>query len=68
MNETVNQLENMEEQESSIDFGKLYQDLLKYKKVYYKDAQTERFAFILMEYGRSVSRIVPGAAPSHWMS
>lgn len=36
MNETVNQLENMEEQESSIDFGKLYQDLLKYKKVFYK--------------------------------
>lgn len=36
MSETVNQLENMEEQEPSIDFGKLFQDLLKHKKTYYK--------------------------------
>lgn len=36
MSETVNQLENLEEQESSIDFGKLLKDLLKYKKTYYK--------------------------------
>lgn len=36
MNESINQLENMEEQESSIDYGKLLKDLLKYKKLYYK--------------------------------
>lgn len=36
MSETLNQLENMEEQESSIDFGKLFQDLLKHKKLFYK--------------------------------
>ena len=36
MNETINQIENMEEQESSIDFGKLFKDMLKYKKTYYK--------------------------------
>lgn len=36
MSETVNQLENMEEQEPSIDYGKLLKDLLKYKKTYYK--------------------------------
>ena len=36
MNETVNQLKNMEEQKSSIDYGKLLQDLLKHKKLFYK--------------------------------
>lgn len=36
MNETVNQLKNMEEQEPSIDFSKLFQDLLKHKKLFYK--------------------------------
>ncbi len=36
MNETINQLGNMEEMESSIDFGKLLQDLLKHKKIFYK--------------------------------
>lgn len=36
MNETVNQLKNVEEQKSSIDFGKLLQDLLKYKRLFYK--------------------------------
>lgn len=36
MSDSINQLDNMEEQESSIDFGKLFKDLLKYKKLYYK--------------------------------
>ena len=36
MSETLNQLENMEEQESSIDFSKLFKDLLKHKKLFYK--------------------------------
>jgi uncharacterized protein involved in exopolysaccharide biosynthesis len=36
MNETVNQLNNMEKQKSSIDYGKLLQDLLKHKKLFYK--------------------------------
>lgn len=36
MNETVNQLENMEEQHSSIDFSKLFQDLLKHKMLFCK--------------------------------
>lgn len=36
MSETVNQLENMEKKKSSIDYGKLLQDLLKYKKLFYK--------------------------------
>lgn len=36
MSETVNQIENMENQESSIDYGKLLKDLLKHKKLYYK--------------------------------
>jgi len=36
MNETVNQLENMEEQKSSIDYGKLLKDLLKHKKLFCK--------------------------------
>ena len=36
MNETVNQLKNLKEQKSSIDFGKLFQDLQKHKKLFYK--------------------------------
>ncbi len=36
MSDSINQLENMEEQESFIDFGKILKDLLKYKKTYYK--------------------------------
>ena len=36
MNETINQLEPMEEQESSIDYGKLLSDLLKHKKLFIK--------------------------------
>ena len=36
MNETVNQLKNMKEQKSSIDYGKLLKDLLKHKKLFYK--------------------------------
>ena len=36
MNETVNQLENMEEQESSIDYGKLLKDLLQHKMLFCK--------------------------------
>ena len=36
MNETVNQLNNMEEQKSSIDYGKLLKDLLKHKKLFCK--------------------------------
>ena len=36
MSETVNQIENMEDQEPSIDYGKLLKDMLKYKKLYYK--------------------------------
>lgn len=36
MSETVNQIENMEEQEPSIDYGKLLKDMLKHKKLYYK--------------------------------
>ncbi|MBR0202007.1 MAG: hypothetical protein IJQ44_06050 [Bacteroidaceae bacterium] len=50
-----------EEPYSYVVKGDTMVDRTIYKKVYYKDAQTERFAFILMEYGRSVSRIVPGA-------
>lgn len=36
MSDSINQLKNMEEQEPSIDYGKLLKDLLKYKKTYYK--------------------------------
>ena len=36
MNETVNQLKNMKEQKSSIDYGKLLKDLLKHKKLFCK--------------------------------
>lgn len=36
MNETVNQLKNMKERKSSIDYGKFLQDLLKQKKLFYK--------------------------------
>lgn len=36
MSETVNQLENQEEQQSSIGFSKYLQDLLKHKKLFYK--------------------------------
>ena len=36
MSETVNQLENMEDQESSIDYGKLFRDLLKHRKLFFK--------------------------------
>ena len=36
MSETLNQLENMEEQKSSIDYGKLLKDLLKHKKLFCK--------------------------------
>ena len=36
MSETVNQIENMEDQEPSIDYGKLLKDMLKHKKLYYK--------------------------------
>ena len=36
MNETVNQLKNLKEQNSSIDFGKLFQDLQKHKKLFFK--------------------------------
>ena len=36
MNETVNQLNNMEEQKSSIDYGKLLKDLLKHKMLFCK--------------------------------
>ena len=36
MSETVNQIENMEDQEPSIDYGKLLKDMLTYKKLYYK--------------------------------
>ena len=36
MNETLNQLDSMEAQESSIDYGKLFRDLLKHKKLYFK--------------------------------
>ena len=36
MSDSVNQLENLEEQESAIDYGKLLKDLLKHKKLYYK--------------------------------
>ena len=32
----MDQLENIEDQEPSIDYGKLFSDLLKYKKLYYK--------------------------------
>ena len=36
MSETVNQIENTEAQEPSIDYGKLFKDMLKHKKLYYK--------------------------------
>ena len=36
MSETVNQLENMEKKKSSIDYGKLFQDLLKHKRLFCK--------------------------------
>ena len=36
MIKTYDQLENLEEQESSIGFSKLFQDLLKHKKLFYK--------------------------------
>ena len=36
MSETVNQLENMEEKEFFIDFGKLFKDIQKHKKLFYK--------------------------------
>lgn len=36
MNESVNKLGNMENQEMPIDFGKLFNDLLKHKKLFYK--------------------------------
>lgn len=36
MSDSIYQLENMEKQESSIDFGKLFKDMQKYKKTYYK--------------------------------
>ena len=36
MSETVNQLKKMEGQEPSIDFNKLFQDLLKHRKLFYK--------------------------------
>lgn len=36
MNETVNPLKNLKGQKSSIDFGKLFQDLLKHKKLFFK--------------------------------
>lgn len=36
MSETINQIENMEAQEPSIDYGKLLKDMLKHKKLYYK--------------------------------
>lgn len=36
MNESNNQLENVEEQNSSVDFGKLFKILLKYRKLFYK--------------------------------
>lgn len=36
MSDSVNQLENMEEQESAIDYGKLLKDLIKHKKLLYK--------------------------------
>ena len=36
MSDSINQLEKMEEHESSIDFAKLFKDLLKHKKTYYK--------------------------------
>lgn len=36
MSETYDQLENLEELESSIGFSKLFQDLLKHKKLFYK--------------------------------
>lgn len=36
MSESINQIENMEDQKSSIDYSKLLKDLLKHKKLYYK--------------------------------
>ena len=36
MSETVNHLKNMEKKKSSIEYGKLLQDLLKHKKLFYK--------------------------------
>lgn len=36
MNENVNHSQELIEEESSIDFGKIFQDLLKHKRLYYK--------------------------------
>ena len=36
MSDSINQLNKMEEQEPSIDYGKLFKDLMKYKKKYFK--------------------------------
>lgn len=36
MSDSINQIESMEAQETSIDYGKLLKDLQKYKKLYYK--------------------------------
>ena len=36
MSDSINQIENTEAQEPSIDYGKLLKDMLKYKKLYYK--------------------------------
>ena len=36
MNEEVKNIEVLEDEDSSIDFGKIFQDLLKHKKLYYK--------------------------------
>ena len=36
MNETVNQFGNVEEKKPSIDYGKLFKDLQKHKKLFYK--------------------------------
>ena len=36
MNEEIKNQEFLEEEESSIDFGKIFKDLLKHKKLYYK--------------------------------
>lgn len=36
MSDSVNQIKNMEDPKSSIDYSKLLKDMLKYKKLYYK--------------------------------
>ena len=36
MSDSINQIENAEAQEPSIDYGKLLKDMLKHKKLYYK--------------------------------